>query len=240
MSAARRGGSGGRAVVVLLIVAAVLLGGLYLGDRYARRQVEARVAVDLQTQLGTPERPQVTIDDFPFLTQVATQSIRSVHVVADRVGQTNGAAVVIDHADLVLSDVTSRDRFATMTVSHAEGTALVGYPQLQTLAGVPLRYIGGGRFQVESDTTVLSVPVKAVITGGLALQPADQTVTFSDPQVKVGDVTLPEVAGQALLRGVLKPIPVRGLPFGLTLTAIRAEDDGLHADIAGDHIPMSR
>ena len=56
----------------------------------------------------------------------------------------------------------------------------------------------------------------------------------------MANVTLPEFTAKALLRALLKPIPVSGVPFGLTLTSIDARDDGLHAEIAGDNLPISR
>ena len=62
------------------------------------------------------------IAGFPFLTQVAVGSIRTVHVVGDQLGSANDAPLVVAHADLVLTDVTSDDWFATMTAGHAEGT----------------------------------------------------------------------------------------------------------------------
>lgn len=237
---ARRRSSGLTALVVFLVVAGLLVGGVFYADRYAVREVQQRTALQLQTELGTPEPPKVTIEHFPFLTQVAAQSLRSVHVVADGVGQTNESSVVIAHTDLMLSDVVSQDRFKTMTVSHAEGTALIDYLELESLAGLPLAYVGDGRFRFESTTDLFSVPVKATVTGGLALDVADQTVTLTDPLVEVAGVTLPDVASAALLKAVVKPIPVGGIPFGLQLTSIDAADDGLHAGVSGDNISVSR
>ncbi len=237
---ARRRSSGLSALVVVLVVLVLLVGGIFFADRYAVRDVQRRAATQLQAELGTPQPPKVTIEHFPFLTQVAAQSFRTVHLVADQVGATNQSSVVIAHADLTLTDVVSQDRFATMTVSHAEGTALLDYSELQSLAAVPLTYVGDGRFEFESTTEVLSVPVKAKVTGGLALDAADQTVNLTDPKVEVAGVTLPDTASQALLKAIVKPIPVGGIPFGLRLTSIDAQDDGLHAGVSGDNIALSR
>lgn len=237
---ARRTRSGLTGLIVFVVVAVLLVGGVVLGDRYAVRQVEQRSAVELQAELGTPEPPQLTIEHFPFLTQVAAESLRSVHLVADQVGQTNQSSVVVAHTDLMLSDVVSHDRFATMTVSHAEGTALLDYSEVQSLAAVPLAYVGGGRFQVETTTEVFSVPVKAKVTGGLGLDVADQTVSLTEPKVEVAGVTLPEAASGALIKSIVKPIPVGGIPFGLHLTSVDAQDDGLHAGVSGDNIALRR
>jgi hypothetical protein len=240
MNAQRRGSSALVAIVIVLVVAALLVGGLVFADRYVRGRVEDSAATQLQTDLGTPTRPELSIEGFPFLTQVAAQSIRSVHLVADQVGQNIESSVVVAHVDLYLTDVVSQDRFATMTVSHAEGTALLDYAEVQSLSALPLVYVGGGRFRVDTSTTVLGQQVTAQVTGGLTLNSSDQTVTLSDPTVKVGDVTLPQVAADALISALVKPIPLTGIPFGLRLTSIDPQDDGLHAGVVGDNIPVTR
>ncbi len=235
---ARRRNRGLGALVAVVVILVLLVGGILFADRYAAQEVEQRAGTQLQTELGTPQPPQVDVEGFPFLTQVAAQSLKTVHLVADQVGATNQSPLVIAHTDLVLTDVVSNDRFATMTVSHAEGTALLDYAELQKLAGVPLTYVGGGRFEFETE--VLSVPVKAKVNGGLALNVADQTVSLTDPKVEVAGVGLPDTASQALLKAIVKPIPLVGIPFGLRLTSIDAADDGLHAGVAGDNIAVTR
>lgn len=234
----RRSGLG--ALLIVVLVAALLVAGLAYADGRVRRQVETDAAQTLQTRLGTPDPPQVSIDGFPFLTQVIVQSLGSVRVVADQVGLTTEAPLVVEHVDLVLTDVVSTDRFATLTASHLEGTALVAYDQLPALAGVPMTYAGNGLFRVETTTTVLSVPVEAVVTGGLALDVGDQTVSLTNPEVQVAGVDLPDVAAKALVRAVVKPVPIQGIPFDLQVTALRPLDEGLHADLAGDDVELSR
>ena len=240
MSPRQRRGSALIPLVIVLVVAVLLVGGLAITDRYVRSRVESQSATQLQSELGTPQRPQVNIEGSPFLTQVAAGSINRIHLVADEVGRTTESAVVIGHVDLYLTDVVSSDRFATMTVSHAEGTALLDYAEVQSLGSVPLIYIGGGRFQVDTTTTVFGQQVRAKVTGGLELNSTDQTVTLTDPTVQVGDVTLPQVAADALIKAVVKPIPISGVPFGLRLTSIDAQEDGLHAGVVGDNIPVTR
>lgn len=239
MSPRRRGSSALVGVLLVLVVAALLVGGLAVTDRYIHGRVQEQVANQLQAQLGTPQAPQVTIEGFPFLTQVAAGSISRVHLVADQVGRDVQSSVVIGHVDLYLTDVVSQDRFATMTVSHAEGTALLDYAEVQSLSSVPLIYVGGGRFQVDTATTVFGQQVKAKVTGGLALNSSDQTVSMTDPTVQVGDVTLPQIASDALIKAVIKPVPITGVPFDLRLTSIDAQDDGLHAGVVGDNIPVT-
>ena len=229
-----------RGIVIAVAILALLAGGLYYADGRLDRRAEADVAAELQRQLGTPEPPTVDIEGRPFLTQVASRSIKTVHVVADQIGMVSEAQLVIAHADLMLTDVTSDDWFATMLVSHAAGTARMDYAVLQSLAGVPLTYVGGRRVQIVETATVFGQPVEAKITGVPSLNVREQTISLNDPTISVASVTLPEFTAKALLRALLKPIPVRDVPFGLTLTSVDARDDGLYAEIAGDNLSISR
>ena len=60
------------------------------------------------------------------------------------------------------------------------------------------------------------------------------------PKITVANVNLPDFTSQALVRALLKPIQITGVPFGLRITAIDCRTDGVHADVAGENIPLSR
>ncbi len=229
-----------RLVVVLVAVLALLGGGLYLADGYAEKRAESQAAVELQRQLGTPQPPAVDIEGSPFLTQVAARSLHSVHVVADDVNATNETLLLIGHADLLLTDVVTTDWYASMTVSHAEGTARIDYAALQRQAKVPLTYVGNGRVRVDVTATIVGREVTAQITGTPQLNAEDQTITLADPDIKVGGVNIPGFTAKALLRALIKPIPITGVPLELRLTSIDPQDSGIHATVVGDNIPIKR
>ena len=229
-----------RGVLLVLAVLALLGGGLYLGDSYAEKRAEKQAAAALQQQLGTAQRPAVDIEGSPFLTQVVARSIRSVHVVADDINATSEGLLPIGHADLVLTDVTTTDWFASMTVSHAEGTVRIDYSALQKLAKVPLTYVGSGRVRIDTSATVVGRQVTAQITGTPRLDVEDQTITLADPDITVAGVNLPGFTADALLRALVKPIPITGIPLDLKLTSIDPQDSGIHAVVMGDAIPVKR
>ncbi len=229
-----------RGTVIALAVVALLLGGLFYADRTFHSRVEREVATSLTTQLGTPQPPTVDIEGWPFLTQIVTGSIGTVRVGADDIGTTNEAALAIARTDLVLTDVTSTDRFATMNVAQAEGSARIDYAALQGLAGVPLTFVGDGRLQVVVTGELFSQQIGAKITGKPALDVGGQTVNLTDPKITVAGVDLPDFTSRALIRALLKPIQITGVPFGLRITSIDCGDDGVHAAVAGENIPLTR
>jgi hypothetical protein len=223
---------------VALLLAGLLAAALYGADRWAQNGVEGQIAKNLHSALATPGEPQVSIDGFPFLTQVATRNVRQAHVVADDVGTTGENALSLAHVDLVVSDVMTTDWFQTMTASHIEGTGLIDYAVLKRVANVPLSYAGEGRIRMETTTTLFGAKVVARITGSPRLERGEQTITLADPTIKVADVNLPDFAATALLKTVIKPIPLKGLPLGMAATSVAAEADALRIGVTADDVPL--
>jgi hypothetical protein len=240
VSARRRGRSGGRAALVLLLVAVLVVGLLVAGDRVAASVVEDRVGRQLQTELNTPAPVAVDIRRFPFVSQVLRESFSSVHVVADDVTPTDQQPTALQHVDLELRDVTSGDGFATTTARRAEGTATFDYATAKQLTGLELRYAAEGRVEFSSQTQLLGVPVTATVVGRPLLDVAAQTLSLADPEITVAGVDVPDTTSQALLDALVKPAPITGVPYGLTVTEITAQPDGLTAEVTGENVTFSR
>ena len=234
---ATRHRTGWTLLILVPAVALLLTAGLYAVDRLAEKRVADQVADNLQSALGTKDPPQVSFDGFPFLTQVATRNIRQVHVVADGVGTTREGLLPITHADLLIADVTTTDWFETMTASHIDGSAIVEYSALQEASNIPVSYVGDGRIRIETTTTLFGARVVAQVTGVPRLD-RSQAITLGDPTITVAGVELPDFTAEAMLRTVLKPIPITGLPLGLTLSSVAAEPSAIRFGLVGDNVPL--
>jgi hypothetical protein len=70
--------------VVVVIVVVVLLGLAVAGDRFAAAYAENKIASEIQKQ-GFGAKPDVSIDGFPFLTQVAARHFQHAHMSARNV-----------------------------------------------------------------------------------------------------------------------------------------------------------
>src|SRR6476646_8831852 len=68
--------------LVLLILLLVLVGAAVAGDRIALSLAEDRAASALQTSQDLSHKPDVTVEGFPFLTQLAAGSFGEVVVSA--------------------------------------------------------------------------------------------------------------------------------------------------------------
>lgn len=227
-------------IVVALLVVGLAALGLFLGDRYAEARVERESASRLQAELGTPAAPSVDVQGWPFLTQLVGRRLPRVHVVADDLGTGGASTVPVAHADLVLTDVTTPDWWQTLRAAHIEGTARLSYEALAAAAGVPLAPVGGGRLQVTRKTIFLGAEVVARVAGTPRLDVAAQTITLADPEIRIGGVRLPDVTADALLRTLLPPMPVTGLPPGLTATSLTAAADAVQVGLVGEDVELRR
>jgi hypothetical protein len=228
--------SGWAFLSVLLVFAGAAL-GLYAGDRWLHNRVEDQISDNLQSALATTDPPQVSVEGFPFLAQVASRNIRQVNVLADGIGTSSEGLLRVANADLLVTDVTTTDWFRTMTASHIEGNAVIEYSALHEASRVPVSYAGDGRIRIDAETTLFGARVLAQITGVPRLD-RTQAITLSDPAITVAGVDLPEFTAQALLRALLNPIPVTGLPLGLTLSSVAAEPSALRVGLVGDNVPL--
>jgi hypothetical protein len=223
------------------LLVGVLLGGLLFGsDRLAQQIAESRVSHQLQAELGTPTPPTVTVAGFPFLTQLLRQSFDSVHLVADHVELPAAKPVPLKHLDLNLHQVTVRDRFTTFDAVRVDGAATLDYGDLSTLIAFPIAYARDGKVEVQLKTTVVGVPITARIVGRPKVDSAAQTLTLSDPEITLAGVDVPRSTSQALLSTLLKPVAISGIPYGLTLTGVTADEQGLEATIEGRLVTFSR
>ncbi len=227
------------ALLVLLVVGGLAALGFFT-DRFAEQRVERAEASLLQAELGTPAAPSVDVEGWPFLTQVLTRRHPRVHVVADDLPASADNPVPVEHLDLVLTDVTTRDWYQSLEAAQADGTARLGYDGLAELTEVPLTPAGEGRVRIERRTSIFGTDLIASVTGAPRLDVEAQTVTLADTEIRLGKVELPRGAAQALVRTVLQPIPLEGLPLGLRVSGLEATDESVLARLSGTDVLLRR
>jgi hypothetical protein len=224
-----------RVLLVALVVGVLLLAA----DRFAGGVAERETVLRLQAALATAQRPSVEIDRFPFLTQLASRSFNSVRVVGDGLGGAVDSPTPVAHVDLRLQQVRTSSSFARITAASAVGRAEFEYAALGPLAGVPVAYAGDGRVELTIQTELFSVPVAAKVTGVPELDVDRQTVTLGQPTINVRGVDIPTRTAEALLGDQLKPVPLTGIPLGLTVTDLVPGERYLDVALTGQDVVIS-
>ena len=226
--------------IVVVVLAVVVLVGLFVGADYAARAwADGEVAQRLQPKLGTTAPPTVDVGGFPFIPQAIGGDVSSVRVQADDVGSTTGERLQVRHLDVTATGVHSDDRFQTSTADQVKGTALIDLNALSDLIGEKVSSAGDGKVSFTRSTSVLGQPLEVVVTGRPSLDVAAQTLTLAEPAVEVANVTLPQTVVDLLIRTLVKPVDISGIPLGLQLTAISIDDSGVTAEVEGDDVELT-
>lgn len=228
-----------RTVMIAVISVLAVLAVLIAGDRVANAVAQNVLATQLQSELSTPTKPDVSIGGFPFVTQVLGGSFSSVQVTADDATVKEGpTSVAIAHLDATLTGITATDRYQNIVADRGEATALVDWTGVSTLAGHQLSYEADDRMRIDFSVPIGRLSIDGYITGRPQLDVDAQTITVADPQVNVASVDVPQAVVDAVSRIVLQPIPIQNLPYDISVTGLTVQPDGLVLSGTGQDIPL--
>lgn len=216
----------GKITVILLIVLAVLA---LVADRGGQLAVERVAAGRIKTTLSTPDRPNVDLGGFPFLTELMRGRIR--HAVIDVVDADGGKVQIARlHADL---HGVSRHGDG-ITTEQISGDGLITYDAL-TEAAKPLRvdFGGSGLVRITTEVTVLGRELTASASGRPRIE--GETLLIKPEQV---DISETGDAGIAARQVPDIRVPLRDVPPNLNVT-LDPQADGLHFSFSGDNVALS-
>ncbi|WP_369247540.1 DUF2993 domain-containing protein [Streptomyces sp. R41] len=244
-----------RALRIILIVA-VILGGLFvIADRVAVGFAEDKAADRIKSTEGLASTPDVSIEGFPFLTQVAGGELDDVKIGIKNyeasTGGTSAAAstIRIDDLSAEMHGVVFNGDYSSATANSAVGTASISYAELlkaakaeptQVASGVTARVIGlsdGGNGKIK-------VTVEATVLGTKLPQPVSvlSSVSVSGDTVKVHADSLPKL-GVELAEGRIRAITdfeqkIDELPGGIQLDKVEAAKSGVDISVKGSDVKL--
>ncbi|MFF4354200.1 DUF2993 domain-containing protein [Streptomyces sp. NPDC001530] len=244
-----------RALRIILIVV-VILGGLFvIADRVAVGFAEDEAADRIKSTEGLASTPDVSIEGFPFLTQVVGGELDDVKIGIKNyeapTGGTNAAAstIRIDDLSAEMHGVAFSGDYSSATASSATGTATIAYDELlkaakaeptQVASGVTAQVIGlsdGGNGKIK-------VTVEATVLGTKLPQPVSvlSSVTVSGDTVRVHADSLPKL-GVELAEGRIRAITdfqqkIDELPGGIQLDKVQAAKNGVDISVKGSDVKL--
>src|SRR5579859_946645 len=199
----------GRNVLILIIVLLAILGLLFGLDRAAASYAAGRIAAKLQAD-GFPVRPNVTVEGFPFLTQLIGHHLDGVKVTAPRfpVGQVM-ASVSAQATDIALSS-----GYQSGTISRVTGTGLITFgslaqvPALAAVLGLTLSSAGSHLVKLTANLPALTASAIARVK-----------------QAGPDEIVLRVVSTSGVPASLLGPIRhltvrIPKLPLGLTVRSV--------------------
>ncbi|MFI1421859.1 DUF2993 domain-containing protein [Streptomyces sp. NPDC020731] len=243
-----------RALRILLIVM-VILGGIFvIVDRVAVSFAEGEAADRLKATENLADTPDVSINGFPFLTQLAGGTLDEVRVgIQDYEAGTGDGTRTIRIADLRadMNGVDFSGDFSSAVADSATGTATVAYDELlknatsepgRVAPGVTARVVGlsdGGNGKIK-------VAVEATVLGAELPEPVSvlSSVTVVDGDtVRVKADAVPEFGGVEIVESSVRRITdfeqkIDGLPGGIRLDKVEAAEDGVEITVKGSDVRL--
>jgi hypothetical protein len=219
-------------VIVLLIL-------LVIGDRVALAVTENQFADQFQKQ-GFPVKPSVTIEGFPFLTQLLGKDFNKVDISASNVPvplPTGGSISISSvHATINGLHISGFSSSANAKVDHINATAFVSFGALAAAGG-----IGGGSGITVTPDGANKVKITAGL-GGIFSDTEEAQITQSGPQtisIKVLPSDSPVGSLLSSFGSFSFNLP-KGVPASLRITDLTLNSQGLTVSAAASNATFSQ
>jgi hypothetical protein len=228
----RRGRRGRRWIIALVVVIAVLVAL----DFAARAAAESVMASKIEQQ-GLQHKPGVSIDGFPFLTQVASRDFQQVNLAAD---QTEGPVTITSINATARNIKLNSYAFSSGTIGSLSGTALISFSSLGNtltqevgplgtlLNGAGLKLTAAGPDEVKATLNLL------VTTGSATWRVSRQ----SGDRLNIRLVSSSGLPSSLLgsIQDITLQIPK--LPLGLTIDSVQVTTAGVVGHVTGTNVPF--
>jgi hypothetical protein len=209
-------------VIIVLLIAA---------DRGANAFAEDQMASQFQSSLELSGKPHVTIQGFPFLTQLAAQDLHQVDINASN--ETAGPAGQLEIASLT----------ATLHGLHIHGTnsatiddftasALVTFTALAKAGNIP----GGITLTADGPNRIKAHVDLEIISGDVVLQ----VTQVGDSKINIKVVDANGLPTDALGSLVNFTISIPKLPAGVKIQKISVTSQGLRLEASGHNTTLSQ
>ena len=245
----------GRRLLITLLVLAVLLGVILavadrFGASYAERVISDRVAEQVANQKATSDKPDVTVQGIPFLTQVVRGKYQEIKIelrnFAGPAG--NGQTIRMPLLDVRAKDVrapleTLRTRQGDIIATTVTGAGTVDYATLTQLTGREGVRLAekDGKLAVTAPLEILNQTV--TINGTAKLEVADGNVV----RVRFDQVTAENLPNIPLVQNALNnyakqisvDLKVPDLPLKLQVQKVQPTAAGLVVTAAANEVPLN-
>lgn len=228
-SAGRPQRRGRRVWWIVLASLLTLLVLLVVLDRAAVAYADNRAAQQMKSQ-GFPTKPDVSIEGFPFLTQVVARNFNDIHITASRVPE--GPVTLSLVADA--TGVKLNSDFQSGTITRINGTGLIGFSNLASVAGVAgapgLSFKAAGPSQVR-----ITLNLQVISASALA------SIQRVGPNTFKVHITSTDGIPASLL-GSLKDFTVHipALPMGLSIQSVEVSGQGVVIHVTGTNIRFTQ
>jgi hypothetical protein len=219
--------------VTTLVVLAILA---VAADFIAKFVAENKIASEIQLQ-GFPKKPSVTIEGFPFLTQVVSRDISQVRISSQNIVE---GPVQISKVSAVITGIHLNSGFTSGTVDQLSGSLLVTFP---ALASTLTSQIGPLGTLVGSSGLKLSAAGPHEVKAVLNLLVTSGSATWRISRLSGQGLNVRLVASSGIPASLLGSITnftikIPQLPLGVKIDSVTITPAGVVGSISGHNLPF--
>lgn len=227
----------------IVLIVLVILGGLFVAaDRIAVSVVQGKAAERVQATENLDHKPKVSIEGFPFLTQLLSGKLDDVKVKARDINAADGdgTTVRVQSFDADLRGVKFSDSFTRAVADTADGVVFISYADLTraaphgvTVSAAPPAANGNARVKLSATLPDLGDAVSIY-----------SEVAAKGDTVSVKAESLPRaVTALGLEDEVRKSIDFErqlgDLPRGIALQKVTGTPDGISIRVGGQNVELT-
>ncbi len=218
--------------LITLIVIVVLL---VVGDRAANAYTEDQMASQIQSSLGLSGKPHVTIQGFPFLTQLAARDFRTVDVNAsnETIKASSAGSGLLEIASLTATlHGMHIHGLNSATVDQFNASALITFMALGNVGGIPqgITLSADGPNQIKANISI----------GPLSDTATAQVTRTGSNQINVKVIDFGGIPADVLGNLADFSFSIPKLPAGVTIQSISVTQQGLRITAAGTNTTLSQ
>jgi LmeA-like phospholipid-binding len=223
-----------RRFVIWIVIIIVVLVALDFAARFAAESV---MASKIQQQ-GLQHKPSVSIDGFPFLTQVASRDFQQVNLSA--ADQTEGPVTITSINATAHNIKLNSYAFSSGTIGSLSGTAVISFASLgntltQEVGPLGTLLNGAGLNLTAAGPDEVKASLNLVVTSGSATW---RVTRQSGDRLNIRLVSSSGLPSSLL--GSIQDITVQipKLPLGLTIDSVQVTPAGVVGRVSGSNVPF--
>ena len=213
--------------ITLIVIVLVLV----IGDRAANAYTEDQMASQMQSSLALSGKPHVTIQGFPFLTQVAARTFNTVDVNASNETAGPGGQLEIASLTATLHGMHIHG-LKSATVDQFTASALVTFTALAHAGGIPqgITLAPDGPNQIKATVDILGFSSDATV----------KVTQVGNDKINVKITDAGGVPADVLGNLADFNITIPKLPAGVTIKSISITQQGLRITATGTNTTLSQ
>jgi len=217
--------------IVLTVVIVLILAILGIGDQVAKSVAQNTIAQKIQSS-GLSAKPSVSIEGWPFLTQLAAKDIKVIDISGNNETASGSKVAFNFTAKATGVHLSSLSSSASATVDNINGQAVLPFSSVATLlpiSGVTLSADPSkGPNAIQAD-----LGIAGSVTGTVKLSGTSQIVVSLN-----GATGLASILGSA--SGQSYTIDIPKLPAGLVVRSVSVNSQGIVATASASNTTLSQ